>query len=217
MKYSVLAVLDNALAAAFGIALSLWVGAVMAQAAPPQAALKADLARGQQIASSVCIACHTFDGSRGAPANPILQGQHPEYLVRQLNDYKNDRRINPIMKAFASALTEDDMVHVAAFYASKPAPVGFAGNKETVALGEQIFRGGLADRMIPACAACHSPNGAGIPSQYPRLAGQHAEYTRTQLLAYREGERKNIQMNGVASKMNDREIRAVSDYIAGLR
>ena len=102
--------------------------------------------------------------------------------------------------------------------ASKPAKPGFAKEKETVALGEKIYRGGIADRQIAACAGCHSPNGAGMPSQYPRLSGQHADYTISQLTQFRDGIRKNnLQMTQVAAKLNDREIKAVSDYIAGLR
>ena len=189
--------------------------AVAAEAAKP--ATKPDLAKGQATSTNVCAACHTNDGSRGSPANPILQGQHPEYLVKQLTEFKAGKRVNAIMTGMASALSEDDMKNVAAFYASKQAKPGFAKNKDLVTLGEKIYRGGIADRSIPACAGCHSPTGAGIPAQYPRLAGQHAEYTEAQLVAYRGGVRNNsIQMTGVAAKLNDKEIKAVSDYIAGL-
>ncbi len=122
------------------------------------------------------------------------------------------------MKGFAGTLSDDDMKNVSAFYATKKAKPGFARDKNLVLLGEKIFRGGIADRSVPACAGCHSPTGAGIPAQYPRLAGQHAEYTEAQMLAFRNGLRKNsAQMTGVAAKMNDTEIKAVSDYIAGLQ
>ena len=181
-------------------------------------AAKPDLAKGQATSTTVCAACHTNDGSRGSPANPILQGQHPEYLVKQLSEFKSGKRANPIMSGMAAPLSDADMKNVAAFYAGKTAKPGFAKNKELVALGEKIYRGGIADRMIPACAGCHSPTGAGIPAQYPRLAGQHADYTEAQLVAFRGGARKNsVPMTGVAAKMNDREIKAVADYIAGLR
>ena len=187
-------------------------------AEPAKAPAKPDLARGQEIATQVCAACHTADGSRGTPANPILQGQIPEYLVKQLQDFKSGKRDNAIMKGMAATLSEADMRNVAAFYASKEAKPGFARQKDTVALGERIYRGGIRDRMIPACAGCHTPDGAGIPAQYPRLSGQHAEYSEAQLVAFRSGTRKNsLPMSGVAAKMNDREIKAVSDYIAGLR
>lgn len=187
----------------------------LAADAPPA---KVDAAKGSEISAAVCSACHTSDGSRGVPANPILQGQHPEYLVKQLTEFKTDKRQNPIMKGFASTLSEQDMKNVAAFYASKQAKPGAAKDKDLVTLGEKIYRGGIAERAVPACAGCHSPNGAGIPAQYPRLGGQHADYTESQLKGFRDGARKNsAQMTGVAAKMNDREIKAVADYIAGLQ
>jgi cytochrome c553 len=154
----------------------------------------------------------------GAPANPILAGQHPEYLAKQLQEFKSGKRKNAVMAGFASTLSEDDMRHVAAFYASKQAKPGAAKNKDTIRLGERIWRGGLADKGVPACAACHGPAGSGIPAQYPRLGGQHAEYTESQMLGFRSGSRaNNAQMMTIASKLNDLEIKAVSDYIAGLR
>jgi cbb3-type cytochrome c oxidase subunit III len=192
--------------------------AAPAVAAGPAAAPKADIAKGQAISTAVCAACHTADGSRGSPANPILAGQHPEYLAKQLAEFKSGKRNNAIMKGFATTLSEEDMRNVAAFYASKSAKPGFAKNKELVALGERLYRGGDAGRAIPACAGCHSPNGAGIPAQYPRMAGQHADYTEAQLTAFRSGARgNNAQMSAIAYKMNDRDIKAVADYIAGLR
>ncbi len=193
--------------------------AAFAQEAKPAAkvATAPDLAKGQATSTNVCAACHTNDGSRGSPANPILQGQHPEYLVKQLTEFKSGKRQNAVMSGMAATLSEDDMRNVAAFYASKHAKPGFAKNKATVELGEKIYRGGIADRSIPACAGCHSPDGAGIPAQYPRLAGQHADYTEAQLVAFRGGVRKNsVPMTGVAAKLNDGEIKAVADYIAGL-
>ena len=188
-----------------------------AAAADAKAAFKADPAKGATLAAT-CLACHTADGSRGAVANPILQGQHPEYLVKQLQEFKSGKRANAIMQGMSAALSEDDMKHIAAFYADKQAKPGFAKNKDTVLLGEKIYRGGIAERSVPACAGCHSPNGAGIPAQYPRLGGQHVEYTEAQLVAFRSGARaNNAQMTAIAGKMNDREIKAVSGYIAGLR
>ena len=203
------------LIASMGAVLALAAGSVCA--ADAKAPFKADPAKGGTIAAT-CQACHTADGSRGAPANPILQGQHPEYIAKQLGEFKSGKRANAIMKGMATPLSEDDMKHVAAFYAGKQAKPGFARNKDTVLLGEKIYRGGIADRQVPACSGCHSPNGAGIPAQYPRLAGQHAEYTEAQLVAFRGGVRTNsAQMSTIAAKMSDKEIKAVSDYIAGLR
>jgi cytochrome c553 len=185
---------------------------------PAPAAVKPDLAKGEATSNGVCAACHTNDGSRGSPSNPILQGQHPEYIVKQLTEFKADKRQNPVMKGFASQLSEQDMRNVAAFYGSKQAKPGFAKHKDLVSLGEKIWRGGISDRHIAACAGCHSPNGAGIPSQYPRLAGQHADYTEAQLKAFRSGARTNSpQMAGITLEMTDKEIGAVADYIAGLR
>lgn len=212
---SVAPVVTSALAA-FGIGLLLATSACVAIAQEAKPPPKPDLAKGQATAQ-VCAACHTSDGSRGSPAYPILEGQHPEYLVKQLTEFKSGLRANAIMTGMVAALSPDDMKNVAAFYAGKQAKPGFAKHKDLVALGEKIFRGGIADRNIPACAGCHSPDGAGIPSQYPRLAGQHAEYTEAQLVAFRSGARKNsIPMMGVAAKLNDREIKAVADYITGL-
>lgn len=190
--------------------------AFSASANESPAPTKPDLVKGAATAA-VCSACHSIDGSRGSPAQPILQGQHPEYLVKQLTEFKAGVRANAVMSGMAATLSESDMKNVAAFYASKQAKPGFAKNADLVALGEKIYRGGIAERSVPACAGCHSPNGAGIPSQYPRMAGQHADYTEAQLLAFRGGVRKNsLQMTGVAAKMNDHEIKAVADYIAGL-
>jgi len=187
-------------------------------AAEAPAAVKPDLAHGQAKSTEVCVACHTNDGSRGVPANPILQGQIAEYLVKQLIEFKSGARDNPIMKGMAAPLTEADIRDVAAFYASKQAKPGFAKSKDLVSLGEKIYRGGVAERSIPACAGCHNPSGAGNPALFPRLAGQHADYTETQLVAFRARTRKNSpQMTDVAANLNDREIKAVADYIAGLR
>jgi len=199
------------------LSVTLLAAAAAFAASPVRAEGAPDLAAGQ-AASAVCQACHTADGSRGAAANPILQGQFPEYLAKQLREYKSGKRQNAIMQGMAAPLTDAQIRDITAFYGSKPAPAGFARHKDTVLMGEQIWRGGIPDRKIPACAGCHGPNGAGIPVQYPRLAGQHAEYTEAQLLAFRAGARaNNVQMTGVAAKMNDAEIKAVSDYIAGLR
>jgi cytochrome c553 len=122
------------------------------------------------------------------------------------------------MKSMAAPLSEADMRNVAAFYASKQAKPGFAKDKDLVATGERIYRGGIADRGVPACSGCHGPSGAGIPAQYPRLSGQHADYVEAQLTAFRSGTRRNNPvMAAVAAKLNDRDIKAVADYVAGLR
>jgi cbb3-type cytochrome c oxidase subunit III len=186
--------------------------------AAPAAAVKIDVAAGEAKFGAVCAACHGAGGNSGTPANPKLSQQHPDYIVKQLQEFKSGKRPSPVMQGFAAQLTEQDMKNIAAYVGTQKAKPGFASDKELVTLGEKIYRGGLQDRQVPACAGCHSPNGAGIPAQYPRLSGQHAAYTASQLVAFRDGARKNsTQMSQIAFKLNDREIKAVSDYIAGLR
>ncbi len=203
--------------AVIAVLLAFFIGS-NAFAAGVKPKVAPDLKKGEVIATTVCAACHTADGSRGSPANPILQAQHPEYLAKQLAEFKSGVRENAIMKAFASALSEDDIRNVAAFYASKEAKPGFARNKDWVALGERIYRGGLSEKQVPACAGCHNPSGAGNPAHYPRLGGQHAEYTKAQLGAFRGELRKNSsEMNAIAARLSDKEIDALADYVAGLR
>ena len=179
---------------------------------------KPDLVKGEASYTAVCAACHGADGNSAIAVNPTLAQQHPEYLVKQLQEFKSGKRNNAVMKGFATMLTDEDMKNIAYWVASKPAKAGFAKDKDLVTLGERIYRGGIADRNSAACAGCHSPNGAGIPAQYPRLSGQHADYTVAQLNTFRDGSRANSQqMTQVAAKLNDKEIKAVADYIAGLR
>lgn len=189
-----------------------------ATAAAAPAAAKPDLAQGQAKFTAVCAACHNADGNSAIPVNPKLAQQHPEYLVKQLQEFKGGKRASPIMQGFAAQLSDADMKNIAYWITSQKAKPGFAKDKELVALGERIYRGGIGERQVAACAGCHSPNGAGVPAQYPRLSGQHADYTAAQLTAFRGGVRNNsVQMTQVAAKLNDREIKAVADYIAGLR
>jgi cbb3-type cytochrome c oxidase subunit III len=215
------------------IAVALPVFAIAADAAAPTLAAsdsaahakpavakaaKPDLAKGEATFTAVCAACHGADGNSATPAYPKLAQQHPEYLVKQLQEFKSGKRVNPLMVGFASMLSDEDMKNVAYWVAAKKAKAGSSTDKSLVQLGERIYRGGVADRQIPACAGCHSPNGAGIPAQYPRLSGQHADYAAAQLTAFRDGVRQNsLQMSQVAAKLNDREIKAVADYVAGLR
>ena len=188
-----------------------------AVAAAPAVVAKPDLVKGQ-ASFAACAGCHGVDGNSGTPANPKLAQQHPEYIAKQLKDYKSGKRANAIMSGIASGLTEDDMKNIAFWVTTNKAKPGAATDKELVSLGERIYRGGIQERQITACAGCHSPNGVGMPAQNPRLSGQHAEYTASQLTYFRDGIRKNnVIMTGVAARLNDREIKALSDYIAGLR
>lgn len=208
-------------AASVVAALALLSASAAATGADAKPAAKVDLARGSQIANQVCIACHAADGNSPAAANPKLAGQHPEYMTRQLASFKDNKtRKSPLMMGFAATLTAEDAANVSAYYAGQKPKDGAARNPATVKLGERIYRGGVADKGIAACAGCHGPAGAGIPAQYPRLAGQWADYTKAQLVAFRAGERQNDpqgMMRGVAAKLSDKEIDAVADYIAGLK
>lgn len=201
---------------------------VLATAASAQApaAAKADPAKGQKIAGAVCAACHGAEGNATAPTNPKLAGQVPEYIAKQLSNFKpgangaKPARENPVMMGFASQLSPQDMADVAAFYATQKLVPDTAKNKDTIDLGQSIWRGGIVEKGVPACAGCHGATGKGLPAQYPQLGGQWAEYTEAQMLAWRSGARHNdpnAMMRTIAAKMNDREIKAVSDYVAGLR
>ena len=194
-------------------------------AGPSEELAKADPAKGQGIASQVCAACHGADGNSPVPNNPKLAGQIPEYIQKQLANFKSAagrraERQNPVMAGMVVNLSVDDMRNVAAYYAAQRTKPGVAKSKDTLALGRKIWRGGDSTKGLPACAACHGAAGAGLPSSYPRLAGQHAEYTEVQLKAFRGGERRNDpnrMMQTIAARMSDPEIRAVADYVAGLR
>ena len=212
-------ILDMKLLASLLMAATLAASSLSAVAAEEKpAAAKPDLVKGEAAYAAVCAACHGADGNSAVPIQPKLAHQHPEYLVKQLEEFKSGKRKNAVMQGFATTLTAEDMRNISFWAASQKLKPGFAKDKTLVSLGERIYRGGIADRQIPACAACHSPNGSGIPAQFPRLGGQHADYTAAQLVAFRDGVRtNNVHMTGVAAKLNDREIKAVSDYIAGLR
>jgi cytochrome c553 len=186
---------------------------------------KGDAAKAQGVVNQVCAACHAADGNSQIAINPKLAGQIPEYLYRQLANFKaapgkKAERDNPVMAGMVAGLSPEDMRNLAAYYAGQTAKPGAAKSKDLVALGQKIYRGGIASKGVAACASCHGPNAAGMPAQYPRLSGQHAEYLDVQLKAFRSGERANDpngSMRGVAGKLSDREIQAVADYIAGLR
>jgi cbb3-type cytochrome c oxidase subunit III len=186
-----------------------------------------DLAKGEALFSNgdakrgvpACMSCHGVGGVSGGSAYPKLAGQHAQYIVKQLKDYKAAKdRANAVMSGFAALLTDEDMVNVAAYVEKQTPGLGTAKNKASIELGQKIYRGGIAAKSVPACAGCHGPNGAGMPAQYPRISGQWAEYTEAQLVAYRAGDRKNsVQMSAIAAKMSDAEIKAVADYVAGVR
>lgn len=200
-------------------------GLSMTTAALAQSQPKPDLARGKQIATQVCAACHAADGNSTQVANPILAGQHAGYTQKQLLNFKaqggkQPERPSPIMAGMVANLSADDMRDLAAYFEmQKPGPRA-ARDPDLVKLGQAIYRGGIASKNVTACTACHGPNGSGVPVQYPRLAGQFSEYTSAQLKAFRAGERvndPNRTMRAIAEKLSDREIAAVAEYISGLR
>jgi cytochrome c553 len=176
-------------------------------------------ADGEKIVTGVCAACHGIDGNSVISTNPKLAQQHPEYIAKQLANFKSGERKNAVMSGMAASLSPEDMANVAAYFGSQKAKVGSAKTNAAGSLGEKIYRGGIASVGVPACASCHGATGAGIPVQFPRLSGQHADYVVTQLKAFYSGERANDNakvMRMIAAKMSDADMAAVADYIQGL-
>ncbi len=187
---------------------------------------KADAAKGEALYTNgdatrgivACASCHGAAGNSTISVNPKLSGQHEAYIVKQLTDFTGPARNNAVMTTFSKLMTADDMKNVAAYLAVQKPKAGAAKNKDIVKLGETIYRAGIAEKNVAACAGCHSPNGAGIPAQFPRIAGQHQDYTVAQLTSFRTGVRKNsAQMTTIAKRMSDDEMKAVADYVAGLK
>lgn len=189
------------------------LGAVSANAA-------GDAAKATPIATQVCAACHGADGNSMIPMYPKLAGQHPEYITKQLTNFKAGDRKNPVMSGMVATLTPEDMTNLGAYFGSQAGKGGTAKSNGRGSIGEKIYKGGIPGNGVPACASCHGPAGAGVPVQFPRLAGQHADYTVAQLKTFRSGERANDgakMMRMVASKLSDQDMAAVADYIQGLR
>ncbi|RTL54937.1 MAG: cytochrome c4 [Rhodocyclaceae bacterium] len=206
----------------------IFFAATAVQANEAAAPAKADPEKGKAVAATICVACHAADGNSMIPANPKLAGQHADYIVKQLQNFKSGARPNPVMMGMASALSDDDMRNVAAWFASQTQKGDQAKNRDTVEFGQKLYRGGNLAKGLPACSGCHGPAGAGIPAQYPRIGGQYADYLEAQLKAFREAGTNPQPVNGrandpnkmmrtVAAKMTDYEIKAVADYVAGLR
>jgi len=195
-------------------------------AAAPAPAAKADPAKGGALFGDgdtargipACVSCHGAGGNSTIAANPKLAGQGAVYLHKQLVDFTTPERNQAIMTTYAKLLTDDEKKNIAAYLSTQVAKPGAAKNKDTVELGKKIYRGGIAEKKVPACASCHGANGAGLPAQYPRLAGQNQDYTYAQLGLFSSGHRSNGPMMATISKrMSDDEMKAVSDYIAGLK
>ena len=189
-------------------------------------AAKPDLAKAKQTAEQICAACHGADGNSASPANPNLAGQQAAYITLQLEHFKNGVRNNPVMQGMAATLSPEDMRALGVYFSQqKTKPMG-AKDREAALAGQKLYRGGNTASGVPACAACHSPEGAGIGSRYPRLSGQYADYALAQLKAFKAGERgmdaggKDVNgrvMAQVAARMSDKEMQAAAQYTSGLR
>ena len=200
---------------AFVLAVLAFVSSAAFAVNPAQDATRGDAAAGK-VKSAVCAGCHGVDGNSVLPVNPNLAGLGARYIAEQLTAFKQGKRRNAVMQGMVAALTEQDMLDLAAHYAVGTPKVGEA-DPERVAWGQRLYQGGLAEEGVPACTGCHGPGGKGNPAAgYPGLSGQHAEYTAAQLQAFRSGQRVNLQMNDIAHRMSDKDIASLAGYIQGL-
>ena len=207
---------------AFIVAMLPAVVAAEEAAAPA----KVDLAKAQQIVTQICAACHGADGNSAVSANPNLAGQHADYITLQLAHFKAGIRVNAVMQGMAATLSDADMKALGVYYSQQKPKGQAAKDAATIKLAQQLYRGGDAASAVPACASCHSPTGAGMPKNYPRVGGQYADYSYAQLKAFKSGERgadkdgKDVNgkiMGTIAGRMSEAQMKAVADYMAGLR
>ncbi len=193
-------------------------GAVAATGAAPGQPV-GDPKAGEAKANTICIACHGPMGNSINPVWPKLAGQHPQYIFKQLTDFKAGRRENVLMSAQAALLSEQEVRDLAAYF-SQQAQSGGVADPALAVLGERIFRGGNPESGVPACGGCHGPVGLGTGlAKFPRISGQQADYVKQTLGYFRAGTRANdtsAMMRGVAARMTDQEIAAVSQYVQGL-
>ena len=170
-------------------------------------------------AAAVCAACHGQDGNSPAPSFPKIAGLGEKYILKQLKDFKSGERNNAIMAGQVAALNEKQMADLAAYFAGNKRTVGYAA-EDKVALGEKIYRAGNTATGVPACLACHGPDGSGIDAAgFPGLGGQHADYIKAQLVQFQEDKRTNDAskvMRDIAGRMSNKEVAAVAAYIQGL-
>lgn len=210
-----LAALLLSLAVSSALAETKVAGNKVAEKSPPAVA---EATPTEKTVQTVCAACHAPDGNSVVTLNPKLAGQSSDYLLKQLTNFKEGTRANAVMSGLVANLTPEEMKNLAAYFSAKNPTLGQAKTNGAGSLGEKIYRGGIAATNVPACAACHGATGAGIPKRFPRLAGQHADYTLAQMRTFRTGERANApMMQAIAAKMTDAEMQAVADYMQGLR
>jgi cytochrome c553 len=202
------------------VTLAAALVATSAFASETPAASKGDPKKAEPIVAELCAGCHAADGNSAAAANPKLAGMNPEYLYKQLVEFKSGARKNAVMSGMVAGLSDADMKNLAAYYAMQTPKGGTAKDKDLATLGRKIYQGGVQGAGVPACASCHGVQGKGIPVQFPRLAGQHGDYIYSQLNLFRTGARANDgakMMRTIAAKMTDADMKAVSAYIQGLR
>ncbi|MDI3295145.1 c-type cytochrome [Janthinobacterium tructae] len=207
----------------------LAVSATASAVEAPKPAVKADAAKGATLYADgdaarglpACVSCHGAAGNSTITINPKLAGQHESYIYKQLVDFTTPERNQPVMTTYAKMLSDADKKNIAAYLGAQLSKPGAAKNKDTIDLGKKIYRGGIASKQVAACASCHGATGNGMPVQYPRIAGQHQDYTVAQLTMFRstkaDARKNSAQMHTIAARMSDDEIAAVADYIAGLK
>ncbi|HSD60221.1 MAG TPA: c-type cytochrome [Burkholderiales bacterium] len=199
-------------AGAAGVSLALASAIAFGQAT------SGDPAKAKVLASTNCVACHGADGNSSEPRYPKLAGLQPEYIYKQLNDFKAGKRQSEIMAPIVAVLSPDDFANLAAFFSAQKAAPGTVKDPKLAEQGKKIYHEGKPDVGVPSCSGCHYDKGEGT-SRFPRIAGQHAEYTYQQLKAFKEAKRENdrgLAMQSVALNMSDADMRAVAEYVAGL-
>ena len=191
----------------------IFLAALLAQLAHAE---QGDAETGAQLYAQTCLSCHGPGGASQIAINPILSGQHEEYLRRQLIFYRDNPKSNLVMAPMASALSDQDINDISAYLSSRPPAISGAQDMALAESAESLYRGGDISRNIPACSACHGPTGAGVAPEYPALSGQYAEYVITALNGYNNGTRPNAIMSSISSRLTEDEIKALAEYISGL-